>query len=251
MENHATRGSRRWMRAQRLVFLTWVAMLAYGVPEVIAGTGQLWLFTPGVWFMAMPLYFLHFLILAQVAMATGRTTWPALYLFGVLFGLYETWITKVVWSGYDTGGAFAFGAISPWFGLHESLGLVLFYHPVVSFLLPLAVLTRLYPAWGRAFPAPNWVFGTTWQARARRWVMLLGLGAITAHNMPEITAYLATWLPFLAVLLLLHGLLTRLDAAQNTALSDPHIDRIGVALMLVGLCALYGLAFFNIRPDDT
>jgi len=241
-------GLSRFLR--RGVFLAWLAMLAYGVPEIIAGTGRLWLLTPGVWLMAMPLYFLHFLMLVQIAIATGRTSWPALYLFGVIFGLYETWITKVVWSGYAAGGGFAFGQISPWFGIHETLGLVLFYHAVVSFLLPLAVLTRLYPAWGQVFPAPNWVFGTTWQAQARRWTMLLGLGAITAHNMPEITAYLATWLPFLAVLFGLHLWLRKLGAAQDTAMSAPRIGRFGVGLLLVGLGALYGLAFLFIRPED-
>jgi hypothetical protein len=145
-------------RFLRLVFLLWVAVLAFGLPEVFAGTGQLWLFRADVYILALPLYALHFLLLTHIAVRTQRVSWPALYLLGVLFGLYETWITKVVWHGYLGENGFAMGSFGggfgQWFGIHETLGLVLFYHPVTAFLLPLAVVSRLFPGFGNAFPCP-------------------------------------------------------------------------------------------------
>lgn len=110
-------------RLLRLVFLLWVAIVAFGLPEVFAGTGSGWLVRPDFYVLAIPLYALHFLLLAHIAVRTGRTSWPALYVLGVLFALYETWVTKVVWNGYPGDDGFAMGGFGEWFGIHETLGL--------------------------------------------------------------------------------------------------------------------------------
>ncbi len=241
---------------RRLLFILWLTLLAYGIPEVIAGTGRLWIITPGVYFFAAPLYILHFLVLVQIALQTGRTSWPALYLFGVMFGLYETWITKVVWAGYPGSDGFSFGGFGPWFGIHETLGLVLFYHAVISFLLPLAVMSRLFPAWGQAFPVPDWVFGRGRMAFLRRAGLLLILGVVTAANNPVLPEYLITWLPFLILLAVGYVWLRRLGATaavceQARPFTAPRLGRAGVFLAVLLLVILYGVATPNFRPQAT
>lgn len=59
------------------------------------------------------LYFAHFFFFTTFATRTGRTSLPSLYLWGVLYGLYESWITKVIWSGYGGDGKVAMGWIGP------------------------------------------------------------------------------------------------------------------------------------------
>ncbi len=61
-----------------------------------------------------------------------------LYLFGVLFGLYESWITKVLWSGYMTESG---GEIVTFLGvgIAQFPILVFFWHPVMSFIMPILV----------------------------------------------------------------------------------------------------------------
>ena len=240
---------RRWHRA---AFLIWLAFLAFGLPEVIAGSSNLWLTSAGAWILTIPLYFLHFLFLVQVALITRRRSWPALYLLGVAYGLYETWITKVVWAGYLNGDGLSFGGIgpadAPWFGLHESLGLVFFYHPVLSFLLPLAVLTRLVPAWGRAFPAPDWVFGTGRWAVVRRLGLFAVLAPVTAANDPVPPVYLATWLPLVAILWP-GWLVLRRSGIAGSAASRPRVGRAGLAALVLGLGVLYALTFGALRPE--
>ena len=230
----------------RLFFLLWVALLSFGLPEVFAGTGKGWLTRPDVYILALPLYTLHFLLLCHIAVKTRRTSWPALYLFGVLFGLYESWITKVIWSGYPGSDGFAFGSFGQWFGVHETLGLVLFYHPVTSFLLPLAVVTRLFPAFGQHFPAPDWVFGTGKWALARRVVLVALWGLISGHNMPEVSAYSYSWVPMIMLLWLGYMIL---KPRAHTAVAQPVLGHFGLWVSSIWLALIYVTTYFLLLPE--
>ena len=227
----------------RAGYWLWLALLAFSLPEVFAGTGAGWLTRPDVYILGLPLYALHLLLLCHIAAKTGRTSWPALYLFGLVFGLYETWITKVVWAGYMDADGFAMGGIGPWFGLHETLGLVLFYHAVTSFLLPLAVLTRLFPAFAATFPAPDWIFGPTRWALARRIGLALLWGVISGHNMPDVRLYLISWVPMLLGLILGYRLIRDTDAAR------PALGRAGQWGAVLGLVVIYVGGFLLLRTE--
>lgn len=243
-----------WRRVfLRSIFLLWVALLAFGLPEVIAGTGRLWLSNPASYILVIPLYALHFLLLAHVAIRTGRTSWPSLYMFGVLFGLYETWITKVVWRGYPETDGFSFGGFGQWFGVHETLGLILFYHAVISFLLPLAVVSRLFPVFGRHFPVPDWVFGATRAAFLRRLGLLFVLGIVTGQNNPVLSDYVQTWVPMLVLLWLGYVLLRKSGVCDSEGvvaqtIARPHLSRWGFVIALLWLGLIYVLSYLYLNP---
>ncbi len=83
--------------------------------EVFSGASiQVGIWAPWTWLMTYWLYFAHFFVLCTLAVRTGRTSLGALYLWGVLFGLYESWITKVIWFGYGGDGKLALGSIGPY-----------------------------------------------------------------------------------------------------------------------------------------
>jgi len=227
----------------RAGFLLWVALLAFGLPEVIAGTGAGWLTRPDVYILGIPLYALHFLLLCHFAVKTKRTSWPALYVLGIIFGLYETWITKVVWAGYLEVDGFAFGGFGPWFGVHETLGLILFYHAVVSFLLPLAAASRLFPAFGAAFPVPDWVFGASFWALLRRALLALLLGLISGHNMPDPSVYLVSWVPMILLLVAGYFLL------RNRANARPTLGKIGLWVAFIWLLVIYVGSYTLLRTE--
>ncbi len=66
--------------------------------EVFSGASiQVGLWHPWTWIVTYWLYFAHFFFFSTLAVRTGRTSLWSLYLWGVLFGLYESWITKVIW----------------------------------------------------------------------------------------------------------------------------------------------------------
>jgi hypothetical protein len=67
-----------------------------------------------------------------------------LYLWGILFGLYESWVTKVLWAGYFTeppllGKVFGFAVA-------ENIVLLMFWHPIMAFVLPILVFQILAQA---------------------------------------------------------------------------------------------------------
>ena len=65
--------------------------------EVFSGASlRMGLWHPWTLLVTYWLYFAHFFFLTTLAVRTGRTSLSALYLWGVLFGLYESWITKVI-----------------------------------------------------------------------------------------------------------------------------------------------------------
>jgi hypothetical protein len=64
--------------------------------EVFSGASiQVGLWHPWTWIVTYWLYFAHFFFFSTLAVRTGRTSLWSLYLWGVLFGLYKSWITKV------------------------------------------------------------------------------------------------------------------------------------------------------------
>lgn len=133
--------------------------------EVFSGASlQVGLWHPWTVLVTYWLYFAHFFFLTTLAVRTGRTSLSSLYLWGILFGLYESWITKVIWHGYGGDGKFAMGHIGP-YGFSE-LSMVFIYHPVVSFILPLVVACLLCPPLRCLFPSLAWFTGKSKGARA-------------------------------------------------------------------------------------
>lgn len=126
------------------------------------------------------LYFAHFFFFTTLAIRSGRTSLSALYLWGILFGLYESWITKVIWAGYDGNGKMAMGSIGP-YGFSE-ISMVFFFHPVVSFLLPLAISCVVFPELRREFPDLAWMTGRSRKARLFQAWLVLTFAPIMAMN---------------------------------------------------------------------
>jgi hypothetical protein len=110
--------------------------------EVFSGASQWWFFQKWGLLLTFPLYLSHVLFFLWIAFKLNKTSLLHLYLFGVLFGLYESWITKVLWAGYmnETGPGFGtlFSLAMPEFPV-----LVFFWHPIMSFILPVLVFEIL------------------------------------------------------------------------------------------------------------
>ena len=87
-----------------------------------------------------PHYTLHVLVLAPLVVRLDRRVrFGALFLAGSIFGLYEAYMTKVLWSPPWNEEAFRIGGVA----VITSAMLVLFWHPFFSFLLPLFVADHL------------------------------------------------------------------------------------------------------------
>nr|WP_167890935.1 hypothetical protein [Thermococcus sp. 18S1] len=126
-------------------------------------------FTPWGIISLLPLYGLHTLVLAGIVYRFGKPRFETLYLAGILFGLYEAYITKVVWNP-EWDSFLKIGGV----GILEVLVVVLFWHPFMSFIIPVGVAELLTS--GRKI-LPNIMLGHPYLTAAL-------LGIVESSNAP-------------------------------------------------------------------
>ncbi len=116
----------------------WVVLTAVSGLLVENGTSSSpWLFfTAWGLLFVLPLYGLHVLLLTRVVLSAPRPRLPLLYVAGALLGLYEAYVTKVLWS--PTWGP-ADGPVIGGLHVFQTAVLVLFAHPVLAFIAPLVI----------------------------------------------------------------------------------------------------------------
>ncbi len=122
------------VRRARIAFCLLLAVLSTFCAEVLSGSAPWAFVTPWGLGIILPLYGLHVIILGTLLVRAGRTDLWTLGTAGMLFGLYEAWITKVL---FDP----PWGDPWPFFGLAlpETVGISFSWHVVMSFALPLLV----------------------------------------------------------------------------------------------------------------
>jgi hypothetical protein len=192
------------------------------------------------------LYFAHFFFFTTLATRTGRTSLPSLYLWGVLFGLYESWITKVIWSGYGGDGKLAMGRIGP-YGFSE-ISMVFIYHPVASFILPLAVACILCPPLRRLFPDLAWFTSQGKWARMAGIYMMVSFGIVMGMNSGGPVNLAKNVAVMLAVLLTLSWL-ARPGLAAPDGRPIVAFGRWGFYGLCLYLALLYRVMYVKLRPD--
>ena len=133
---------------QRVGFWLLLGLTSTAFAEVLFPTTAFDLTTMALF--AVPVYLLHSVVLAGVVYSAGRVGYPTLYLAGVLLGLYEAYVTKVVWAPLGDRPFVFVGGVS----VFETVGLVLFWHPVVAFLLPVTVVEAVAASSERSLGPP-------------------------------------------------------------------------------------------------
>ncbi|MGO8679263.1 MAG: hypothetical protein ACLQVX_25765 [Limisphaerales bacterium] len=126
-------------RRRKTAFWLLAGMLSVVCVEVPAGSTMFPFFTLWGLLVVWPLYMLHSVFLAGIVFRLGKPGFWPLYAAGMLYGMYEAYITKVVWTSFRPEGPFfAAGGIA----LFETIICVLFLHPLLAFVIPL-LLTEL------------------------------------------------------------------------------------------------------------
>jgi hypothetical protein len=138
------------------------------------------------------------------------------------------------------------GHLGP-FGFSE-LSMVFLFHPVMSFLLPLAVAGLLNPGLRRLFPDLAWVFGESRGALAARLYIIFSCIGTLAINSGGPT-HLCFNIIFIGFVLLFLLRLARPGLATADARSLVVFGRRGFVGLCVYLALLYGVTYFVLRPE--
>ncbi|MCU0981245.1 MAG: hypothetical protein MUF25_19005 [Pirellulaceae bacterium] len=244
----AEAGDRRAVKGRSVVFARLlIGLVVLVCAEVFSGASlQNGLWHPWTLIVTYWLYFAHFFFFTTLAVRTGRTSLWSLYLWGVLFGLYESWITKVIWFGYSGDGKFVIGNIGP-YGISE-MSMVLLFHPMMSFILPLAVTCLLCPSLRRLFPDLAWFTGDTVGARVLQGYLILSFAPVMAMNSGgPVNLAVNVMVATAAISLLSYWARPALESSDGRAIVV--FGRWG----FIGLCAyllwLYGVTYFLLRPE--
>ena len=121
--------------------------------EVWSGSQIYTFYNPMSYILVIPLYTLHILFLWGLVWRYGRPWLYALFPAGCLFGLYEAYITKVLWNPtWETDMPRVFGV-----ALTETLVLVLFWHCFMSFIIPLFLAESIFTSSNEIYSLlPDW-----------------------------------------------------------------------------------------------
>lgn len=164
--------------SRRTRWLGWLLLgaLSAALAETLAGSSPLVLILPWAIVLTVPVYALHILVLGSVVVRPGRrVTFGAIYGAGLIFGLYEAYMTKVLWHPPWDAHPLRLGG----FAVVEVVVLVLFWHSLISFATPLAIGERLIGGSALQGALPRFVR----ERLARpRWVVGVVVGAGVVHG---------------------------------------------------------------------
>ena len=223
------------------MFASYVLLAVFGMAsaELLSGSSPLWFVSPWALLVTFPLYFLHIVFLWSVAKKKKKTAWYQLYFLGVMFALYEAWITKVLWIGYPSNGGFVFGEVAG-VGIGEYVALVLWWHPVMSFIVPIALYQLIS---GKVLPE----FQSLLQYGKKKWRLILalvvGCGPIVATSHGFFAP--AAWFTILGTFLMV-ALLRKRQLVDIRALA---VSRMGFWAYGILLTLLYLVTYPKLVPE--
>ena len=244
----------RWGR-----YYSWVliSLISFFFAEIISGSSMIRSFDPGtlasslIWSLAItiPLYGLHTIVLAWIVYRFSKPLLYTLFLAGIIFGLYEAYITKVLWVGWGPDTTWFLGGIA----MVETTTLLLFWHPFMAFIIPLfvseSILTRSREILS-ALPRPlRWLFSR----RIRTYMILfasalfcgINLGGQSPSPQNAIASVLLAFVIFTPLLFVY-----RRVGLHEYTMRQLLPTKWELAVLLVPLGLIYLVMGLSIRPES-
>ena len=226
--------------------LFWMILAAFSTffAEVFSGADMFPFFHAWGLLVVVPLYGLHILVLAHLVYRAPQPRFPSLIFAGMLFGLYEAYLTKVLWNP-PWGEALIIGGVAP----IETLVLVLWWHAWFSFIIPLLIAEKLLTrsrVLGRSLPA------AVGRLLNSRWG-LVGLvafgGVFQSVNSPSVDQSLLSGLSTTAVLIGLVLVWRRVTRDRTYTMHELLPDKKEFRLLLIPTALLYLIMGVVMRPE--
>jgi hypothetical protein len=168
----------------RYSFWLVLGVLSTVIPEVIAGSDIYPFFKITDYLIVIPLYTLHSLVLWYVVWNWGKPRLYNLFPAGAIFGLYEAYMTKVIWNPNWSDAPLKIGGIA----IVETMVLVLFWHSFLAFIVPLFVAESLTSSNEILQGLPQWFSDWLEKFRNGRKYLILPFiaGSFQAINTPTV-----------------------------------------------------------------
>jgi len=234
----------------RLKIFFWIILGALSTffAEVLAGSDLFPFFHLWGLLIVFPLYSLHILVLGHVVFRYGKPVFYVLYPAGLIFGLYEAYITKVLWNPDWNIGALRLGGVA----VVEFIVLVFFWHAVMSFVVPIvvgqSVLTKTRTS---ADSLPDRLKKLL---RKRKAFWCFGIAAVfygmcQSVNSVSVLQSIASGLSTVFVVALLVFIWRRFTSGKDYEMQSLMPGKMAFRILLALLVLLYGFLFFTFRPE--
>ena len=235
-----------------LFVILFAGILSVFYAEVLSGSSILWFLDPFGYLVLLPLYMFHLVILYNFAVMFHRNSPRSLYLFGVLFGLYETWMTKVVWAGFPGSDQPLLGAPLG-FAIAEMSIVVFVWHPFMSFIAPILTIQIISMHLGNEdYSSKPWII--TFLSKRKLSLFFYFFFAIFSGSALALNSggdLLKSSLGFLGTLLIAYIVYLIIVKRNPEALTLDSliVGKNGLTFMLTYLGLLYILFFFSVRTE--
>ncbi len=227
-------------------WLFWIILAAFSTfcAEVFSGSDMFPFFHGWGLLVVVPLYGLHILLLASLVYRGPRPQFSSLIFAGLIFGLYEAYLTKVLWAP-PWGDPVIIAEIAP----IETLVLVFWWHAWFSFIIPLLVAEKLLTgssSLGQSFPDRIGKFLNSWGGLAG--VMAFG-GVFQSINSPSVAESLLSGLSTTAILVGLVLIWKRVTRGRIYQMAELLPSRMQFKWLLVPAGIMYLTLGILLRPD--
>lgn len=227
-------------------WLFWLILAAFSTffAEVFSGSDMFPYFSAWGLLVVVPLYGLHTILLAHLVYQKEGPRFPSLIFAGMIFGLYEAYLTKVLWAP-PWGSAVIIAEVAP----IETLVLVTWWHCWFSFIIPLLVAEKLLTgstSLGLSLPGKLGDFLNSWGGLAA--LMAFG-GIFQSINSPSAGHSLLSGISTTGVLIGLTILWKRVTKEQMYGMEDLLPDRSQFKRLLIPVGIMYLVMGVLIRPE--
>ena len=237
--------------SKKLKFFFWIILGAFSVffAEVISCSDMLPFFHAWGLLMIFPLYTLHTLVFSYIVFNYGKPRLYTLFIAGTIFGMYEAYITKVLWNPPWGEPFLSLAGIA----VITTIVLVLFWHPFMSFIIPLFVCENILTKSGEiANGLPNRI-KQLFNSKKKSYISIISLtllfGIVESGNSPFPMYSLLSGLSTTAVLVLLVYLWRNKTKGKKYDIQTLLPNKREFLVLLSLLIVMYVFTGMYLRPE--
>jgi hypothetical protein len=233
-------------KRNKLVFLILLSLISVFFAEVISGSSRYPLFGYWGYLVVIPLYGIHtilFLYIIKKFASHKRILFSTLYFAGVLFGLYETYVTKVLWIGLSDDPFILFNV-----SIIDYIVLVFFWHPIFSFVIPVLVFEKIASKTNYVFQGLPKVIKKFLNSKYGLSIALIIIGLFSAFNgqIESITlSELSILVPITGIILWIY----KKELQQKYSLDEMLPSKNEMIIPVIYLIGIYIVLGLSILPE--
>ena len=235
---------------EKAMFWVIAGLISVFFAEIVSGSSPYAFFTLDGWLIVFPVYLLHIVLLSALVLKYGKPTLYTLYPAGMIFGMYETYITKVVWGSAEWGSS---GPSIGGFYLIPFILVVLFWHAFMSFIVSLGVAEVSLTRSTMVLSHMPQKIRNLFVGGKRSWKIFLSsaviLGLMGMFNLDAVNSFMSSLFSSLFLLFIILLWRRYVLAHKDRTLLDYIPGKKGTTLALILIVLLYIITTIVFNPQ--